>query len=189
MGIVLLIWGSNLTIAHFLFRPRLLVQLAYVVSITVLSLAVAVVMVSPRFGGPEWRKFRAGLFSLLGLFGVAPAVQYAISPDFKVNPAPLFLLVLEGALYLFGAFLFAARIPERFAHPGRCLHRCCPGVSFDFFGHSHQLFHLLVVGGAVVHYYNCYELFVYRVEGGAAGNATNVTNATNATNGTYGTYG
>ena len=182
MGIVLLIWGSNLTISHFLFRGALLVQLAYTVAITVLSLSVAVVMVFPRFGAPKYRKFRAGLFVLLGLFGVAPAVQYGMSTDFGRNPWPLFLLVIEGALYIFGAFLFAARVPERFTHPGRCLHRCCPSLSFDIFGHSHQLFHLLVVGGAVVHYYNCYELFVWRVAGGGGsggGNATN--NGSNAT--------
>ncbi|CAF0958382.1 unnamed protein product [Rotaria sordida] len=51
-------------------------------------------------------------------------------------------LLLVAALYLIGACLYAARIPERLA----------PGL-FDIWFQSHQLFHVFVVAAACVHYY------------------------------------
>nr|ABN04724.1 At4g38290 [Arabidopsis thaliana] len=44
-------------------------------------------------------------------------------------------------IYLTGALVYATRIPERWM-PGK----------FDIAGHSHQLFHVLVVAGAFTHY-------------------------------------
>lgn len=47
---------------------------------------------------------------------------------------------MEGLLYIAGAGIYAARVPERFA-PGR----------FDLLGASHQVFHCLVVAAAGSH--------------------------------------
>ena len=44
-----------------------------------------------------------------------------------------------GLFYCLGPLVYATRIPERWL-PGK----------FDFAGHSHQLFHILVVAGACV---------------------------------------
>ncbi|AEE86910.1 putative protein [Arabidopsis thaliana] len=49
--------------------------------------------------------------------------------------------ILMGLLYGLGALVYATRIPERWM-PGK----------FDIAGHSHQLFHVLVVAGAFTHY-------------------------------------
>lgn len=46
-----------------------------------------------------------------------------------------------GVIYAVSALLYATRIPERWK----------PGM-FDIIGNSHQLFHVLVVWGAYVHY-------------------------------------
>ena len=48
--------------------------------------------------------------------------------------------VLEGVVYSTGTVIYAARAPERWA-PGR----------FDMYGSSHQIFHVLVLGGALAH--------------------------------------
>jgi predicted membrane channel-forming protein YqfA (hemolysin III family) len=50
--------------------------------------------------------------------------------------------VLMGLLYGLGALVYATRVPERWM-PGK----------FDIAGHSHQLFHVLVVAGAYTHYH------------------------------------
>lgn len=50
-------------------------------------------------------------------------------------------LVCGGALYILGACLYMARIPERLS----------PGT-FDYFGASHQLFHVLILIAAFCHY-------------------------------------
>ena len=54
-------------------------------------------------------------------------------------------------LYLFGAALYAMRIPERFA-PGR----------FDLWCNSHQLFHVLLMGGAYMHLRSSTRLLEWR---------------------------
>ena len=57
-----------------------------------------------------------------------------------------------GALYITGALLYALRIPERF-FPGKC----------DVWFHSHQLFHVLVIAAAVVHYQGFSAMAMYRL--------------------------
>lgn len=49
-------------------------------------------------------------------------------------------MLAEGVLYITGAGLYAARVPEKWA-PGR----------FDIWGSSHQIFHFLVVAAAACH--------------------------------------
>ena len=46
-----------------------------------------------------------------------------------------------GAVYIFGAGIYAFRIPERWFP-----------LTFDIFGHSHQIWHLFVIAGGLVHY-------------------------------------
>jgi adiponectin receptor len=79
----------------------------------------------------------------MGLSGIAPLVNGVIIygyPLAKVNFV-VTRVILMGALYLIGAFIYAFRIPERW-WPGK----------FDIIGQSHQIFHVLVVAGAAIHY-------------------------------------
>jgi adiponectin receptor len=46
-----------------------------------------------------------------------------------------------GFVYAAGAGFYVSRVPERW----------CPG-KFDCVGHSHQIFHVLVLVGALTHY-------------------------------------
>jgi len=148
MGIIALIWGSVFPIARFLFRHNTVAQVVYLSLITLLSIITAAVMLQDKFGEPRYRAFRASLFSALGLSGVAPAVHYTLTASFIEHPQPLYLLILMAALYLSGALIFATKFPERY-FPGRC----------DIWGNSHQIFHVLVAAGAVVHYINCRQAF------------------------------
>lgn len=59
-------------------------------------------------------------------------------------------LLAHGAMYVFGAFLYAARWPER-SYPKR----------FDIWGSSHQIFHLFVVMAAATHLYGMGRAFDY----------------------------
>jgi hypothetical protein len=60
--------------------------------------------------------------------------------------------VMMGVLYLTGALLYAARIPERWMR-GKC----------DIWFQSHQLFHLLVVAAAFIHYNGISEMALHRI--------------------------
>ncbi|KAF2324257.1 hypothetical protein GH714_011324 [Hevea brasiliensis] len=114
----------------------------YLGFITLLGIATIVFSLLPVFQRPELRGFRAGLFFGMGMSGVAPILHKLIL--YKDQPEALQTTgyeILMGILYGLGALIYATRIPERWK-PGK----------FDIAGHSHQLFHILVVAGAYTHY-------------------------------------
>ncbi|KAK2965540.1 hypothetical protein RJ640_030589 [Escallonia rubra] len=115
----------------------------YMGFITLLGIATVLVSLIPVFEKPEFRTVRASLFFGMGLSGVAPILHKQIL--FWHQPEALHTTgyeVLMGAFYGIGALVYAMRVPERWM-PGK----------FDIAGHSHQLFHVLVVAGAYTHYH------------------------------------
>lgn len=114
----------------------------YLGFITILGIATICVSLFPVFQNPEYRALRAGLFFGMGVSGVVPVIHKLIL--FWHRPEALHTTgyeILMGVLYGLGALVYATRIPERWM-PGR----------FDIAGHSHQLFHVLVVAAAYTHY-------------------------------------
>ncbi|KAJ6822791.1 heptahelical transmembrane protein ADIPOR3-like [Iris pallida] len=114
----------------------------YLISITLLGIATIAASLLPVFQSPEYRVIRASLFFGMGVSGVVPVIHKLIM--FRHRPEALYTTgyeVLMGTFYGLGALVYAARIPERWK-PGK----------FDIAGHSHQLFHVLVVAGAFTHY-------------------------------------
>ncbi|CAK7339740.1 unnamed protein product [Dovyalis caffra] len=115
----------------------------YMGFITVLGVATILVSLLPVFQNPEFRTIRASLFLGMGLSGIGPILHKLIL--FWDQPEALHTTgyeVLMGIFYGLGALVYATRIPERWM-PGK----------FDIAGHSHQLFHVLVVAGAYTHYH------------------------------------
>ncbi|CAI9752918.1 unnamed protein product [Fraxinus pennsylvanica] len=114
----------------------------YIGFITLLGLCTILASLLPVFQTPEYRSFRAALFFGMGVSGAVPILHKLIL--FWHQPEALHTTgyeVLMGALYGIGALVYAMRVPERWI-PGK----------FDIAGHSHQLFHILVVAGAYTHY-------------------------------------
>ncbi|KAL0726165.1 hypothetical protein Bca4012_022258 [Brassica carinata] len=114
----------------------------YLGFITILGISTVLVSLLPVFQSPEFRVVRASLFFGMGFSGAAPILHKLII--FWDQPEALHTTgyeVLMGLLYGLGALVYATRIPERWM-PGK----------FDIAGHSHQLFHVLVVAGAFTHY-------------------------------------
>jgi len=84
-----------------------------------------------KFLQPKYRRLRGFLFIFIGLFAGVPALHASLSkysffvkikksdPNIHMN---LIYWALGGAIYIAGALIYVARIPERFA-PGK----------FDFF--------------------------------------------------------
>uniref|UniRef100_A0A3B1K050 Adiponectin receptor 1a n=1 Tax=Astyanax mexicanus TaxID=7994 RepID=A0A3B1K050_ASTMX len=99
------------------------------------------------------------LFMGLGLSGIVPTMHFTIEEGFvkATTVGQMGWFYLMGAMYITGAGLYAARIPERF-FPGKC----------DIWFHSHQIFHVLVVAAAFIHFYGVSNLqeFRYGLEGG-----------------------
>uniref|UniRef100_A0A1D1ZIW4 Adiponectin receptor protein 2 n=1 Tax=Anthurium amnicola TaxID=1678845 RepID=A0A1D1ZIW4_9ARAE len=114
----------------------------YLGFITILGIATITVSLLPVFQNPEFRAVRAGLFFGMGLSGIVPVLHKLVA--FRHRPEAIHTTgyeALMGFFYGLGALVYATRIPERWK-PGR----------FDIAGHSHQLFHVLVVAGAYTHY-------------------------------------
>jgi adiponectin receptor len=108
---------------------------------------------SPRFRTPQWRPFRAFMFITMGLSAVVPVAHgfTALGLEQLNKTIALPWLLTQGALYIVGASIYAARVPERWA-PGR----------FDIVGSSHQIFHVLVLAAAAVHLVGLIKAFDYR---------------------------
>ena len=56
-----------------------------------------------------------------------------------------------GFCYVSGAYCYAMKIPEKY----------WPGL-FDVFGCGHNIFHIMVIAGALVHYEACLVLELWR---------------------------
>jgi adiponectin receptor len=115
--------------------------------------------VAKAYTKPEFRLFRTFLFIALGLSAILPLIHGGVvyGLTFIRHAFSLVWLVVMAALYIGGALLYAYRIPERFT----------PGT-FDLWGHSHQLFHLLVIAGALVHWAGVLNAYTFWLARGAA---------------------
>lgn len=153
IGIVFLITTSILSLQHVALNG-VVSELRNSLVVCTLSLAFlcVVVVVRPRFRTPQWRPYRAMLFVIFGLSGAIPVAisywNYGLGETTK--RFALWWLLAEAGLYILGAAIYAARIPE-------CI---WPG-KFDLIGHSHQIFHVMVVLAALCHGRCLYEANMY----------------------------
>ncbi|KAI3478697.1 hypothetical protein L1887_59334 [Cichorium endivia] len=168
VGIVVMIVGSFLPALHYGFYCHPHFQLVYSVSITTLGALAMYVVLVPSYATPAYRPYRTGVFLVLGLSAVIPVAHVVQIYGYRTITETMGLrfLILSGALYVVGALLYAARVPERFA-PGR----------FDMIGASHQIFHMLILAAAAAHYISIRRAYAFwhtveamgPLEGGKAG--------------------
>ncbi|TGZ78592.1 HlyIII-domain-containing protein [Ascodesmis nigricans] len=140
LGIVLLNSTCVVTGVWEMYRssPQQAWKWAYTSLMAVVGTATVGMVLLERCQGREWRGVRIAAFIGCGMVGVAPVVQVFWEGREAATGVRWYLL--EGALLLGGAAVYALRVPERFA-PGR----------FDIYGHSHQVFHCMVVAACVAH--------------------------------------
>jgi adiponectin receptor len=158
IGIVGLIVGSFVPSVFYGFYCVPTLQHRYWTMICTIGLGCVCVSVIPQFRTPRWRPFRAAMFVGMGLSAVFPVLHGValFGVDRMRQQIGLGWLLLQGFLYILGASIYAARVPERL-QPGQ----------FDLFGHSHQIFHVLVVCAAVAHLTGLLKAFDYRHSGSA----------------------
>ncbi|KAK6155532.1 hypothetical protein DH2020_009780 [Rehmannia glutinosa] len=116
--------------------------IVYLTGITIMGTCTVITLLSPALSSGKCRSFRACLFVSMGLFGLVPAV-HALVANWN-DPHRNITLAYESAMalsYLIGTVFYVSRVPERWR----------PGW-FDLAGHSHQIFHVFVVMGALAHY-------------------------------------
>ncbi|KAH0652310.1 hypothetical protein KY290_030746 [Solanum tuberosum] len=120
--------------------------------ITIMGICTIITLLSPVFSTGKYRSFRAVLFMSMGFFGLIPAVHAVVlnwdEPERNVTLAYELAMALS---YLIGTMFYIMRIPERWR----------PGF-FDLAGHSHQIFHVFVILGALSHYGAALVFLEYR---------------------------
>ncbi|KAK1716729.1 hemolysin III family channel protein [Colletotrichum acutatum] len=151
-GIVFLIVGSYVPAMYYGFYCHPALLKFYLTTICLLGLGCGAVSWIEFFRAPEWRTFRACMFTALGTSGVVPVLHglTIYGRQEMEDRMSLNWVVLHGLMYIFGAFLYAFRWPER-SFPR----------TFDIWGSSHQIFHFFVVMAAVTHLYGMTKAFDY----------------------------
>jgi len=153
-GIALLTVGSFIPWIYYGFYCQYTPKVVYLSIISVLGAAAIIVTMFDRFSTADYRWLRAVLFIGLGGFGLVPTVHLIIMSGWNeaLVQGGISWILLMAFLYITGAVLYGARIPERFL-PGK----------FDLWFQSHQIFHVLVVFAAIVHYHGMTSMAVHRL--------------------------
>ncbi|KAJ2401484.1 hypothetical protein GGI23_001368 [Coemansia sp. RSA 2559] len=144
VGIVMFIVGSSVPICYYTLycHPRL--KMFYLALVFALGTLTVVLVVAPHFGTPDYRPIRVAIFIALGISAVIPAITHAywlFGWEYILNAVQAPYMAAMGSTYILGGIIYGARVPERW-WPGR----------FDYWFHSHQIFHVFVVVAAVFHY-------------------------------------
>lgn len=147
-----MIVASLVPLIHYIFQCTPHLQILYLTVITLMGICTVVVLLSPALSARKYRLVRAGLFVCIGILGLFPPT-YVVLLDWH---GPLRDVILKYELgmtasFLVGILLYVGRIPE-WRKPGW----------FDLLGHSHQIFHVFVVMGAVAHYCAAQVILRYR---------------------------
>ncbi|TKY87139.1 hypothetical protein EX895_003816 [Sporisorium graminicola] len=152
VGIIVMIVGSFLPALHYGFYCHPHFQLCYSLGVTLLGALAMYVVLSPSYSTPQYRPHRTAVFLVLGLSAIIPTAHVVQVYGYATVTETMGLrfLILSGTLYVVGALLYAARIPERFA-PGR----------FDMLGASHQVFHVLILAAAAAHYVSIRRAYAF----------------------------
>ncbi|ONK59820.1 uncharacterized protein A4U43_C08F11150 [Asparagus officinalis] len=151
-GIATLIVTSFYPVVYYPFMCDPLICTLYISFITVFGLATVLVSLVPAFQAVEFRPFRALLFVCMAVSGLVPITHKVIAMGHR--PEAIITARYESLMGLFyglGVVIYVARVPERWM-PGK----------FDVVGHSHQLFHVLVIAGAHTHYLAGLEYLKWR---------------------------
>uniref|UniRef100_A0ACD5ZIP1 Uncharacterized protein n=1 Tax=Avena sativa TaxID=4498 RepID=A0ACD5ZIP1_AVESA len=141
-GIAVMMVSCYFPPIYYIFLGSTAAQIAYLAVITLLGVLVVVALMAPDRSSPRLRHIRVGLFASIGLFGIVPALHALwLNWGYPECYVALSLVLVMELVDAVGAGCYVARVPERWR----------PGV-FDCVGHSHQIFHVLVLVGALAHY-------------------------------------
>jgi len=153
VGISLLIVGSYVPWTYYGFYCYDVPRRSYLATMCILSITTIIVTMAERFGTPRYRPIRALLYICLGCFGIIPFTHFGLTWGWEACYVELRpdLMLPMGGMYIFGAIMYGARIPERL-FPGKC----------DLWGQSHQIFHILVVLAALLHIKGVYLMADFR---------------------------
>lgn len=140
-GISLLVAASIMTTEYTAFYCEPTSRWIYLSTTAVLGTAGTILPWHPTFNRADMAWARVGFYVTLATTGFFPIAQLTYERGWG-ETAYFYAPILKSVLvYLTGAIMYAAKIPERFL----------PGW-FDYAGGSHNIWHFAVLGGILFHY-------------------------------------
>jgi len=156
-GIICLITGTFVPLSFYTFycHPKILYSCWTL--ITPVIITCSILCIKKEFRTPPWRRTRGVMFFFFGTTGFFPLFYSIHLLGFQQAKIQMgwSWFNLGGIFYISGVFIYSIRFPEHLM----------PGT-FDIWGHSHQLFHVLVVLGAASHFYGIMTGFHYFQDAG-----------------------
>lgn len=141
-GITVLIASSILTTEYAAFYCNPISQASYMIVTALCGIAGAIFTWHPSFDSAEGKGKRVTFFVSFAVAGASGFIHAALLHGW-VETFFFYMPVLKSLLcYVFGVVVYSLLIPERW----------CPGGIFDYFGMSHNLWHICVFGGIYYHY-------------------------------------
>lgn len=147
-GISLLVAASILSTEWTAFYCEPVSRTVYMSLTIVLGVAGTILPWHPGFNRQDMAWARVAFYISLAATGFAPVIQLNLTrgPEWSFYfYAPI---AKSLAVYVLGAVIYAAQIPEKWF----------PGC-FDYFGGSHNIWHIAVLGGILFHYSAMHEFF------------------------------
>ncbi|KAG9236303.1 hemolysin-III related-domain-containing protein [Amylocarpus encephaloides] len=159
-GISLLIAASIMTTEYTAFYCEPVSRWIYIAATATLGIGGVILPWHPTFNRADMAWARVAFYVTLGATGFAPVAQLNLTRGAGWAWQFYAPITKSITVYLIGAVVYASKVPERW----------CPGA-FDYFGGSHNLWHLAVLGGILFHYVAMQEFFTgafARAENGCA---------------------
>ncbi|KAL1304921.1 hypothetical protein AAFC00_003835 [Neodothiora populina] len=140
-GISFLVASSIITTEYTAFYCEPVSRWIYMLTTAAFGIGGVILPWHPTFNRNDYAWIRVAFYVTLAATGSFPVAQLIYTRGawwalYFYAPITKSLLV-----YIIGAFMYAAKIPERF----------CPGW-FDYVGGSHNIWHFAVLGGILFHY-------------------------------------
>ena len=153
-GISLLTSGSCYPPYYYFFYYSKFFRNFYIVFITSFGIGTFFYSLTDDFNKPTRRSLRGILYLIFGLCTGLPVLHmtfFGNTIEGYSKDINLFYWYLGGISYVIGTFFYILRLPEK-KFP----------KTFDYFGASHQIFHVLVFFGALFHFMGSLDAYNFR---------------------------
>ncbi|MCJ1419005.1 hypothetical protein MMC32_005356 [Xylographa parallela] len=147
-GISLLIAASIMTTEYTAFYCEPTSRWLYIVTTFALGVGGVILPWHPTFNRADMAWARVAFYVTLGATGFAPVIQLNITRGSEWSYYFYAPVLKSVAVYVAGAIIYALKMPEMLV----------PGW-FDYFGGSHNIWHLAVLGGILFHYLAMQDFF------------------------------
>ncbi|AOW01540.1 hemolysin-III related-domain-containing protein [Yarrowia lipolytica] len=141
-GITVLICASILTTEYTAFYCNPTMQTVYMTLTAFFGITGVFLSWDPKFDDPKNRHWRILFFVSFAVAGATSFIHNTLLHGVSNTLAFYLPVVPSLASYAAGVIFYSFLIPERW----------CPGGVFDYFGMSHNLWHIFVFGGIFYHY-------------------------------------